>query len=145
MRSSVRALLAVGAAVLLGCSAPADASGPGAGEFPADPLATLASASGALSLAVRTSPSQPPTRGTSAVELTVTDAKGAALAGLDVAVEPWMPAMGHGASVVPTVSEEGGGRYVAREVDLFMPGRWELRTTFSGSVSDHATVVFDIP
>ena len=62
----------------------------------------------------------PPGRGTAPVEYTVTDASGARVTGLDVLVEPWMPSMGHGASVKPSVSDEGEGRYVATNVELFV-------------------------
>lgn len=129
-----------------GCSSvdPVEATSD-AGAFPAEPLMTLHTEAGALGLEVRTSPSQPPSRGTAAVEYTVTDASGAPVSGLTVLVEPWMPAMGHGASVEPKVSEEGQGKYVAEGVELTMPGRWELRTTFSGAASDHATILFDVP
>lgn len=115
------------------------------GAFPADPLMTLHTEAGALGIEVRTSPSQPPSRGTVSVEYTVTEASGAPATGLTLLVEAWMPSMGHGASTKPKVSEEGQGKYVAEGVELSMPGRWELRTTFSGAASDHATVVFDVP
>jgi hypothetical protein len=67
------------------------------------------------------------------------------LDGVDVAAVPWMPAMGHGASVTPTVTAAGRGAYVLHDVDCFMPGSWELRTTFSGKVDDRATITLDIP
>ena len=143
--SRVRTLLVVLVALALGCSSVDPEGADGASSFPAAPLTTLATEAGALDLAVRTSPSQPPARGVNRVEYTVTDASGAPVTGLAVDVEPWMPAMGHGASVKPSFEEQGQGRYVAREVDLFMPGRWELRTTLSGPVSDRATIVFDVP
>jgi hypothetical protein len=127
------------------CSSAANEPAGGAAAFPADPLMTLTSDGGTLHLAIRTAPSQPPTRGTVSVEYAVTDASGAPATGLHVDIEPWMPAMGHGASTKPAVADEGGGKYVASGLDLFMPGRWELRTTFTGAASDHATVVLDIP
>jgi hypothetical protein len=101
--------------------------------------------SGQLLVQVRTSP-QPPQRGTIGVELVVTSAvEGAARDGLTVNVVPWMPAHGHGSSVVPTVSAKGHGTYLLTNVDLFMPGHWELRTTFSGPLTDHAALAFDVP
>jgi hypothetical protein len=30
------------------------------------------------------------------------------------------------------------------DVHLFMPGTWELETTFSGPLSDHATPTFEL-
>jgi hypothetical protein len=53
--------------------------------------------------------------------------------------------MGHGASIVPSITDEGSGRYVASDVDFFMPGTWELRTTLAGALQDSATPTFQIP
>jgi hypothetical protein len=129
-------------AALAACSS-ARAS-PGSAAFPADPYAVVASDGGALEIEVRTSP-QPPERGVSSVELVLRDARGAPLDGVDVAVVPWMPAMGHGASVAPSVVGKGGGVYVVSNVDCYMPGRWELRATFGGEVNDRATIALEIP
>ena len=65
--------------------------------------------------------------------------------GLAITVLPWMPDMGHGASVTPTVTAAGGGRYVVENVELFMPGKWELRTTLAGPSEDSVTPSFRIP
>jgi hypothetical protein len=124
-----------------GGSAPAVSSG----TFPDAPLVTLASEQSQLQIEVRTSPSQPPERGVSSVELVVKNEAGALQEGLDVDMQPWMPAMGHGAAVKPTVTVRGPGTYVLDDVQLFMAGRWELRTSFSGSVTDSATPAFDVP
>ncbi|MFT3766781.1 MAG: FixH family protein [Minicystis sp.] len=128
------------AALLAGCSGePVDA---GAEGFPEAPLATVTSDGGAVTIEVRTSPTQPPSRGRISVEYRVTAAPAGAL---DLDVLPWMPDMGHGASTKPTVEDRGGGRYVVTGVDVFMPGRWELRTTITGAVTDSAIVPFQIP
>ena len=103
------------------------------------------SESGALEVEVRTSP-QPPTRGKNVVQLKVTTAQdGQGVAGLQLDVQPWMPDMGHGSSVTPTVTDEGGGVYLVDDVYLAMPGTWQLRTTLAGTSSDHATPSFQIP
>jgi hypothetical protein len=113
--------------------------------FTADALVTTVGSSGALSAAVRTSP-QPPTRGTIAVELTVTQAADATpVDGLAVQVRPWMPAHDHGSSIVPTVMSEGHGKYLITNVELFMPGHWELQTHFSGPATDDVAPAFDVP
>jgi hypothetical protein len=78
-------------------------------------------------------------------ELTITDAMGKPVDGLTFSVVPWMPAMGHGTSLVPTVTPMGKGTYAVGDLSLFMPGEWELRLTFSGSTSDTANPVFDVP
>jgi hypothetical protein len=117
----------------------------GSKTFSADAYQTTTADSGALSVQVRTSP-QPPQRGTIRVELTVTNVgDGTPRDGLTLDVVPWMPAHNHGTSVVPTVAAEGQGKYLVTGVDLFMPGHWELRTTFSGPVTDHAAPAFDVP
>ncbi len=139
----MRALL-LALALVAGCSGGGSSSANGSAGFPADPYAQATSDQGQLHLAVRTSP-QPPQRGVGAVQLTITDAAGMPVDGLDVSAVPFMPAMGHGSSVVPSVSAKGGGVYVLSDVDCYMPGRWELRATFSGKVTDRATVALDIP
>jgi acetylornithine deacetylase/succinyl-diaminopimelate desuccinylase-like protein len=115
------------------------------GSFSGAPLVTLVSAESKLVIDVRTAPSQPPERGISSVELVVRDQSHVLQEGLDVHATTWMPSMGHGASVLPTVSSAGHGTYVLDDVYLFMPGSWELRTSFSGGVTDSATAAFDIP
>lgn len=126
------------AASLLGACGPGAGPGPG---FGTTPLTTVSSESGALQVAVFTDP-QPPVRGTVGVRLAVTDAAGAPVTGLTVEVVPWMNAMGHGSSVSPTVTARDGGVYELSNVYLFMPGQWTLRTTLTGSSSDHATPDF---
>jgi len=128
--------------VLEGCSS---AASPVVADFPAAPLVTATTASGALRVEVRTSP-QPLARGTNDLQLTVTDASsGAVRDDLKVSVQPWMPAMNHGASAVPTVTPQGDGKYLVTEVDLFMPGRWELRMSLTASSPDDVVVASDIP
>ena len=87
----------------------------------------------------------PPIRGTDTIDLVVTDGAGAPIDSLQIAAQPWMAAHGHGSSVIPTVTPQGGGRYQLTNVYLYMAGTWELRLTFSGSESDTATPIFDIP
>lgn len=146
----MRTLLSIGFALslaLLGCSVDtgAAAGGDPALTFPAQPLATVASEEDGLSIEVRTAPAQPPTRGLTTVELVVTDANGKPVDGLDLSMQPWMPQMGHGASTKPTIEAMGGGHYVVSNVALFMPGRWELRTSIGGARNDRATVDVQIP
>ncbi len=116
---------------------------------------TLPSKSQLLSIAVRTAP-QPPTRGEQSAEYTISDPQtGQPLSGLTLDVVPWMPVMQHGTSVVPSVSETKPGTYVISNVDLFMPGLWELRTTITGlgadaeadagALSDYVGPEFQIP
>lgn len=108
-------------------------------------MAVITSDEGKLTIEVRTGPAQPPVRGRSDVQLTVRDAQGAFVDGLSLDATPWMPAMGHGTSVEPVPVGHGDGLYSLRNVSLYMAGRWEVRTKFSGVVMDSATPVFDVP
>jgi hypothetical protein len=113
--------------------------------FTGAPLLTSKSAAGALSLDVRTSP-QPPIQGLQAAQLVITDsATGAPVDGLSIAVVPWMPAMGHGTSLVPTVSAQGKGVYEIDQLSLFMGGEWELRLAITGPYVDTANPAFNVP
>jgi hypothetical protein len=114
-------------------------------SFPEMPLATLSGEAGKLVVEVRTAPDQPPERGIDAVQVVVKDSSGTLQDGLQIAATLWMPAMGHGSSVDPTATARGKGTYVLDNVYLYMPGLWELRTSFSGSVTDRAAPAFDVP
>jgi hypothetical protein len=133
-------------APLFGCG-PSDTAGPGsAGDFPEAPYATLKSDSGALTIEVRTSPEQPPTRGVLDIEYRIRDASGPR-DDLDIDVLPWMTAMGHGASTKPVVHTLDHGHYILEGVQCVMPGGWELRTTLTsdaGGATDHATPTLDV-
>jgi hypothetical protein len=96
-----------------------------------------------LNVAVRSSP-QPPVRGLTNFQLTVTDADGNAVSGLQLSVVPWMPQMGHGTSVTPVVKDVGDGVYQVTDVYLFMAGLWELRTNIAGAMSDSVAPQFQI-
>lgn len=56
--------------------------------------------------------------------------------GLAMTIVPWMPAMGHGTPIVPTITAVGGGVYDLSDIDMFMAGLWQLRTTTTGSSDD---------
>jgi YtkA-like len=134
------------AALFLGCGSSAPAEGSALDQFPAAALMTLPSNSGKLSIEVRTAPQQPPSRGDGSVELVIRDATTGSLeTGLSLSVTPWMPAMGHGASVPPSVAETTPGIYVVSNVSFFMPGTWELRTTISNALTDYVAPSFQIP
>jgi hypothetical protein len=140
MKIALAALtLSLGAA---GCaSSSGDAGTP---TFGGAPFATIQSDTGALSIEVRTWPAQPPDRGESAVQFTVVRG-GAPDSALAFTPELWMPDMDHGASTEPTVEIDGAGVYVFDACELFMPGRWQLRTTIAGDVDDSAVAEFEIP
>lgn len=118
-----------------GCSgAPSDAS--------AFPL-TVTSDRGALRATFTANP-DPPIVGTNEIDVDVTRASdGSAVDGLTITVAPFMPAMDHGTSGA-TVTPTGHGHYRVQDVYLFMPGRWELETSFTGPVQDHAAPSFEL-
>jgi hypothetical protein len=142
-------LACLGMGLLIGCSSPP--AGSSSGDFPLAPYTTFTTDQGEFSVALWTAPSQPPSRGVNRVKLAVADATtGTPQSALDIGIVPWMPAMGHGTSVVPTVTEQSDGVYVAENVNFFMAGNWQLRITFSSQgdgatgVTDGATPTFDI-
>ncbi len=105
---------------------------------------TLTTQSGQLKVEIRTLP-EPATRGNNQVELTVTGAiDGQPRDGLTIACKPWMPAMGHGTSIVPSFAPEMMGKYMISDVDLFMPGLWQLRLTISGPIEDYVAPEYEI-
>ncbi len=140
-----RSLLVLVAAWALGVAGCSAADAPPVGAYSDAPLSVLTSEAGALRIEVRTSPEQPPARGTSDVELRIADASGQPRDDLTVTAKPWMPAMGHGAAETPTVEAASGGRYVVHGVNLFMAGRWELQVSIEGALHDAATATFDVP
>lgn len=100
--------------------------------FSGAPATTVASASGGLSIDVWWSPAQPIV-GYDATQLAISDDNGAPVSGLSLSIVPWMPAQGHGPSVLPTVMEVSPGTYVAAPIDFFMAGQWELRTAITSA------------
>jgi hypothetical protein len=138
---SLRPLLLACALGMTSCS-----SSDPAPEATNGPLLVVKGEQGSVVAEVRTSPSQPPARGLTTVELRVLDASSSQpVDGLTVTVVPWMPSHAHGASVEPSVTALGSGRYRVSDVALFMPGRWELRTTVAGPKTDTLTPAFDVP
>ncbi len=126
----------------------AAACGAGGAEGPPSfaeaPTTALSSLAGHFHVLERTSPS-PVVRGLNAFEVEVRDADGAPVVGALLSATPWMPAHGHGTSVVPSIVDEGGGVYEIDEVLFYMPGRWELRTEIAqAGASDLVVATFDV-
>lgn len=114
-------------------------------SFPHQPLFELMTDSRQLLVAVRTAPQQPPTRGVVGMQLTITDAtSGVPQTGLALKVLPWMPAMGHGTSVSPAVTESAPGIYILENLVLFMPGTWQIRTEWDDPAPTHVTPTLDV-
>jgi hypothetical protein len=151
MRAAVRRVAGIALALLGAAACGNSSTSPGASacsastSFPASSLASIAGTSGALHVELRSAPSQPLISGLDCVELVVTDTStGAPVDGLTVTMTPWMPAMGHGADVTPQVTPLGEGRYVFTDVALFMAGEWELRTQFTGAMTDSVDPTFNV-
>lgn len=94
----------------------------------------LTSANGSFTATFRPDP-DPPVTGTNALDIELGDDHGEPVAGAALSVEPWMPAHGHGSSHAPVVEELGGGKYRASQIELSMPGAWELRIGVSAGES----------
>jgi len=137
--------LALGALVsfgLAGCGGDAGSAGPVV--FPAEALMSLPSDAGHFVVTVRTSP-QPPVRGVDAVQFQVSDSAGAPVDGLAIEAVPWMPAHGHGTSARPKVEPQGAGVYELTNVNLYMAGLWELRSTLQfAEGADTVAPAFDV-
>jgi hypothetical protein len=129
-------VVALGATLVAGCSS-ASSSAP-ENPFPL----SVVSDTGQLRLQV--SAASAPVVGTNAVEFAVTRTSDETpIDGLQVTVVPWMPAMDHG-TASPAVTQVGGGKYSVKDLYFFMPGTWQLQTSFSGPLTDHATLTFQL-
>ena len=152
-RSLAPLLLLIGLVIgLVGCGAAASQAPVDGGTSAPDTctaataLQTVASAAGTYSVSACAAD---PVRGINAFTFLVTDASTSApVDGLTIAVQPWMPDMGHGSPATPTVTALGDGLYQVADVVFTMGGLWQLRTTLSGgtqdSASDNAIVQFTI-
>ncbi|WP_408889253.1 FixH family protein [Myxococcus faecalis] len=84
-------------------------------------------------------------RGPQRFTVRVSDAANGKLAqGLELRVQPWMPSMGHGIDEAPRVTSRSDGVFEVSELDLFMPGTWELRFTLAGREQDTASVTLKL-
>lgn len=117
---------------LLGCSSSAPA---GSSDFPPSAYQTVRGTN--VTIELRTSPTQPPMRGTDAMELTVLD-RGVPKDALPLAVSVYMPSHGH-SSPPPEIVPAGNGKYRMDRVSLFMPGHWEMKV-----VAGEETIVVPI-
>lgn len=70
-----------------------------------------------------------PSKGSNSMVIQVFDATGLAILDANVALEPLMPAHGHGSTSAPTVMNLGRGYYRSDDVVLFMAGEWQITIT----------------
>lgn len=140
-------LVALAACLGLAVAACGDSGSADTGTFATTPATVLTTETGRFRIALHSAPDATPSRGVNALRLVVTKvADGTPASGLDVDIVPWMPAMGHGASVKPSVTPATDpGVYTVSNVNLFMPGLWEIRATIGGATPpDHATAQFEV-
>lgn len=144
MFDTLRKTLSVaGALCVSACGAASAPLGPT--TFPATPFLVVPSQSGALTVRVFSAPSQPPQRGLNSFQFEVTTTAGAMpVSGLQLEVVPFMPQMNHGTPTTPTVDAGAPGLYEVDDVDLFMPGEFELRTSVTGPQSDSVSPTFSV-
>ncbi len=147
--TTLRAGLACASTTALGILA-ACSGGAGTGSdtsFEAEALEVMACDT-SVQIELRTAPTQPPTSGLDGVEVVLKDTKtGDPIDGATISLVPWMPLMGHGADVVPHLDATSHGRYVFTNVNLYMPGEWQLRfeITVPGSKACSASPTFNVP
>jgi hypothetical protein len=123
------------AALIAGCGG--GSSTPDAGDvvncqddprvFAYAPNLTVTSAGGTLKFVLVESDPAPPARGNDTWTLRVTDASGQPMANMSLSVQTLMPNHGHGSSVTPQITNQGGGNYRVTPLYLFMPGVWRIR------------------
>ena len=143
MNTRLAPILALLLAAPLACGGSTDDTS-SVGTFSATPAAVVTTDSGTYRIEVHSAPDALPTRGVNSLRLLVTHAAdGTPASDLAVAIVPFMPAMGHGGSVTPSVvADAEPGTYTVSNVYFFMPGLWELRTTIA--TDDHATAQFEV-
>jgi len=83
------------------------------------------------------------TVGTNDLALKISDSEGKGVTGAIISITPWMPGMGHGVMLKPSVKETGSGYYSAGNVGFSMPGQWQLIVTVNKKdLQDKATFEF---
>jgi hypothetical protein len=153
---AVLTLVGLGALVLPACSSSGGgSSGTGASTLTTesvcdtDPRAMAYSvglaetATGGLKMSFVDASPAPPTKGLNAWTMKIEDATGAPMSGATVALKPYMPDHGHGASVIPQVMPmTDAGTYQITDIDFFMPGIWQNTFTVTPASGAPQTVVF---
>jgi len=82
--------------------------------------------------------------GMNSLDMVVHDSSDHDVMGAKLTVTPWMPEMGHGVKTEPTITERGGGLYSAENVEITMPGMWQIKVAVDkDGVED--TAIFEFP
>ena len=143
--AATAALFVGAAAVSLGCSGggsspPGSTGNVGTGESGADAGGTVGctgqgdtykanltktGTKGYTFTLVQASPA-PPAQYANVWTLKVTDASGGSPSASQVALDPFMPLMGHGSDQVPSIAANADGTFTVTDVYLFMQGLWTV-------------------
>jgi hypothetical protein len=106
--------------------------------------AALVSQSGHFEAHLSPTPAAPVT-GENTLHIHLMDPEGNGLTGASVAVEPWMPAHGHGSPEEPVVEEASDGVYTVSNLVYSMPGHWEVRIDIThDDTSDRLVAEYDV-
>jgi hypothetical protein len=91
---------------------------------------------------VQASPA-PPAQYANVWTLKVVDASGAIPDASEIALEPYMPLMGHGSDQVPSISANPDGSFTVNDVYLFMQGLWQVTVKVSSPSDGGAAALLD--
>jgi hypothetical protein len=91
-------------------------------------------------------------KGSNTWRIKIDDLTGAPVAGLGIQTVPRMPDHGHGTSITPLTTDEGGGDYVISPLYLYMGGYWQVTLNIRPAAADGGassglapdSVVFDV-
>lgn len=62
----------------------------------------------------------------------------------DIEIVPWMPAHEHGTGNLPLIKELGKGAYSVEQLNLSMPGLWEIYVRINKGKKGEDTAVFNV-
>ncbi len=107
------------------------------------PNLTVKSTSGALNFVLLSSNPAPPAAETNVWSMRITNGTGVNQANVVANVLPFMPDMGHGTSITPSMSANSDGTYTVQPLYLFMAGIWSITfTTVPASGPSDSAVFF---
>lgn len=113
-------------------------------DFSESAGAVASSTKNDLTVSLHSLPKETLVRGNNRVQLELRGEDGASSPELDIELETYMPAMGHGPSQQPELVEVSANRYTFDNVVLNMPGLWELHVHLSGDLRDELVFEFDV-
>jgi hypothetical protein len=107
------------------------------------PNMSVTSASGALDFILVDSNPAPPASETNVWTMRITNSAGVSQPGVAATVLPFMPDMGHGTSITPSMAANADGTYTVQPLYLFMAGVWTVTfTTVPASGPSDSAVFF---